>query len=379
MARQITLQLLADSSKFESGMKNAARAADAGAEKIEGAAKKADRMGSALDTAGGAADASESKFMGTADILDGLGGAFGLPTEGATNMMRSFSDLTGGFAAVQPMITGVLTKLGLMTAATTASTGATTAATTAQRGLNMTLLANPIGIVIAAIAALVAIFVVAYKNCETFRNIVDGAFDAVKNVVMGVFNWVKDHWPLLLAILTGPIGLAVLGISKHWDTIKDGFTAVKEWIAETIGKIVGFFSGLPGRLATAASGLWDFFYNGFKEAYNMIARFIRGLDFTIDVPDILPGPDKYTIGFPDLPLLRAKGGPVWPGGSFMVGERGPELFVPQTAGTIVPNGGGATINISVSSLDPAGAASAVMRAIEEYESRNGAQFARAAA
>jgi hypothetical protein len=37
---------------------------------------------------------------------------------------------------------------------------------------------------------------------------------------------------------------------------------------------------------------------------------------------------------------RAAGGPVWPGQAFLVGEQGPELFVPDTAGTIVPNGAG---------------------------------------
>lgn len=35
--------------------------------------------------------------------------------------------------------------------------------------------------------------------------------------------------------------------------------------------------------------------------------------------------------------MRQHGGPVWPGGSFIVGEAGPELFVPSGAGNIVPN------------------------------------------
>ncbi|MCC6936384.1 MAG: hypothetical protein IT333_07715, partial [Thermomicrobiales bacterium] len=37
---------------------------------------------------------------------------------------------------------------------------------------------------------------------------------------------------------------------------------------------------------------------------------------------------------------RAEGGPVTAGKGYIVGERGPEWFVPQTAGTIVPNGAG---------------------------------------
>lgn len=38
--------------------------------------------------------------------------------------------------------------------------------------------------------------------------------------------------------------------------------------------------------------------------------------------------------------MREKGGPVWPGAAFVVGEKGPELFVPSTNGTIIPNGSG---------------------------------------
>lgn len=47
---------------------------------------------------------------------------------------------------------------------------------------------------------------------------------------------------------------------------------------------------------------------------------------------------------------RAGGGPVWPGSAFLVGEKGPELFVPSGSGYIVPNGagGGIVVNQSIS-------------------------------
>src|SRR5688500_2303228 len=73
---------------------------------------------------------------------------------------------------------------------------------------------------------------------------------------------------------------------------------------------------------------------------------------------------------------RAAGGPVSAGSPYIVGERGPELFVPGTSGTIVPGVGGPVFNISVSALDPGSAATAVVRAIEEYESRHATKFAR---
>lgn len=59
-----------------------------------------------------------------------------------------------------------------------------------------------------------------------------------------------------------------------------------------------------------------------------------------------------------IPVSGAKaiGGPVQAGGAYMVGERGPEMFVPSRSGSIVPNkglGGGMTINVDArGSADP---------------------------
>lgn len=44
---------------------------------------------------------------------------------------------------------------------------------------------------------------------------------------------------------------------------------------------------------------------------------------------------------------RADGGPVLPGGAYLVGERGPELFRPSAAGSIEPVGGGAGVSVTV--------------------------------
>jgi hypothetical protein len=53
------------------------------------------------------------------------------------------------------------------------------------------------------------------------------------------------------------------------------------------------------------------------------------------------GPDFKALGF------KASGGPVESGQPYMVGERGPELFVPKGSGTIVPHGAGVTVNLTV--------------------------------
>ena len=67
---------------------------------------------------------------------------------------------------------------------------------------------------------------------------------------------------------------------------------------------------------------------------------------------------------------RANGGPVMGGGTYLVGERGPELFTPTSSGNITPNGavGGNTITVNVNGGDP----DAVVRAIQKYARQNGA-------
>ena len=58
------------------------------------------------------------------------------------------------------------------------------------------------------------------------------------------------------------------------------------------------------------------------------------------------------MGFPG----RATGGPVSPGAAYMVGERGPELFVPTASGRIEPlaSGGGRDVRVAISINAPGG-------------------------
>jgi hypothetical protein len=68
---------------------------------------------------------------------------------------------------------------------------------------------------------------------------------------------------------------------------------------------------------------------------------------------------------------RANGGPVMGGGTYLVGERGPELFTPLSSGSITPNnalgGGGANITVNVNGGDP----NAIVRVLQQYVRQSG--------
>jgi hypothetical protein len=120
----------------------------------------------------------------------------------------------------------VVTLVGAATKAWSAITvvwsAVTKVATAAQWLFNAAMDANPIGLVVIAIAALAVGLVLAYKKSETFRNIVNAAFHGVAKVVEFVVGFVKDHWRLMISLMLGPFGIAIALISKHWNTIKAG-------------------------------------------------------------------------------------------------------------------------------------------------------------
>ena len=67
--------------------------------------------------------------------------------------------------------------------------------------------------------------------------------------------------------------------------------------------------------------------------------------------------------------FKAAGGPVMAGGSYIVGEKGPELFTPSSSGNITPNNamGGNTITVNVNGGDP----NSVVRALQQYVRQSG--------
>lgn len=217
MANTVTLTFAGDSKQLERTFDNVGNAAKESAGKMDRASDDARKFGGAMDAAGGAADASESKFMGAADLLDGLGGAFGLPTEGATGMMRSFGDLSGGFATLQPLVGGLsgMLKTGL-------------------GGALSFIAAHP---VIFTIAILTAAFVLLWQHSETFRDIVKGAIGGVGDA----FFWLKDTISSLggtmVGILTWPYRTAFNAISGIWNnTVGQLSFEIPSWVPGIGGK-----------------------------------------------------------------------------------------------------------------------------------------------
>lgn len=297
-----------------------------------------------FDRATEAADETETKFegigytmSGTIDVFGGLGEVMrGNVTQGLIQMAMGGADLAQGFKkAVIPAIQAMTISNLKNTASTAASTAATVAhraaaiassvatkvMTGAQWLLNAALSANPIGIVIVAIAALTAGIIYAYKNSATFRNIVSGAFRAIGAVARWLWNSVMA--PVLRFMI-------------------NGFATLVEWVSnflDAIGNIPGF-----GWAKDAAAKM-----RGAAAAARGLASNIRNIpDANVTVRVGLSGPGAKLLQQSqarrnaDVYFGRYKGGPVEAGMPYIVGEnpdgslnRTSEMFVPDSAGTIL--------------------------------------------
>ena len=136
--------------------------------------------------------------------------------------------------------------------------------TGAQILLDAALDANPIGLVALAIGALIVVLIAVWQHAGTFRKIVIGAFKAV-------WDWIKQYWPLLVAIITGPIGIAAMLVIRNWDRIKAAtraaWTWIKNFVTGTLGGIVSSVTNAVGSIASRMA-------NGFGKIISTVKNFV---------------------------------------------------------------------------------------------------------
>lgn len=108
--------------------------------------------------------------------------------ENGSEILTVISGVGAGFATWK--VVGLITSV---VGAIKGFIGAAEGASVAQAALNLVMSANPIGIVVTAIAALVAALITAYKTNDEFREKVDAAWDAIKSKIQAVTDWIKQR------------------------------------------------------------------------------------------------------------------------------------------------------------------------------------------
>ena len=141
--------------------------------------------------------------------------------------------------------------------------------TATQAAFNVVMTANPIGLVIAAIALLVGGFILAYKNSETFRNVVDGALRNVAEAGRWMWEVLKSAFGSL-KIAFGAVG--DVG-TFMWEVLKSAFGSVKTGLGavgdagtfmwEVIKSAFGSVKTAFGAVGDAGTFMWEVLKSAF--------------------------------------------------------------------------------------------------------------------
>jgi hypothetical protein len=143
---------------------------------------------------------------------------------------------------------------------------------------------------------------------------------------------------------------------------------IRDVVAPVIGTILGKAFDTLGSAIGFVIGLFANLVNVVNNAFNAIKNIVNFIKNN-PVTQAIGGAIDNIFGGG-----RANGGPVSRGTSYVVGERGPELFVPNTSGKIIPNGGssggGSTINLTVNgAIDAEGTARTIIDVLNRSSSR----------
>jgi len=253
----------------------------------------------------------------------------------AVTGVTGFLDVVGRIAGVvyqwRDAVTAVLVVIGILNAQTIAFNvaaaitvgriiavnAATQAWTAIQWLLNAALTANPIGLVIAAVAALVAGIVIAYNHSETFRNAVDALFAKLKEFV----DWCGPAIEQWASKVATSFGQAVTDVTNFGTAVGNWGTKMKTSFTQAYQDVEGFgahvnrslsdtgndmtrfgdtVNALPPKVAAALSRfaqmLWDSLVVGWNRARDESVRLIG-----VIVADVQALPGKIMAALQALP------------------------------------------------------------------------------
>lgn len=272
-----------------------------------------------------------------------------------------FSKLPEPAKKIIIVITGIATAIGpllLILGTMLPAIGALTSALPVLGGA-FAALTGPIGIAVGAIAGIIAIGVLVWKNWDKIKEKASEIWNGIKDFFVNIWDTIKSifqkHWDKILAILFPAVGVPVL-IARNWDKVKEVtvriWTNITDWIKDKWNAMVEFFKSIPGKIGKVFSTVKDIIlspfravWNGIEKGINWLIRQINKISF--DVPNWVPfiGGKHFGFHISEISLPKFAEGGIIPEPTLLyglksmrpyaiAGERGIEVVSPKVGTTI---------------------------------------------
>lgn len=204
-------------------------------------------------------------------VLDDLLDAINFVVEHSTEFIAALGAMAAGVAAY----VAYTTALKVMTEGWKSLTIVTKAQTAAQWLLNAAMSANPIGLVVAAIAALVAAFVILWNKSEGFRNFWIGLWEKIMNAVQPVIDFIKgafdaiisffeNNWQSILLFIVNPFA----GAFKY---LYDNFEGFRNFVNSVVEAVTGFFESAGEKIKE----IWNIVFTALMNYFSPVIEFYK--------------------------------------------------------------------------------------------------------
>lgn len=276
-----------------------------------------------------------------AETVSGLGSGFEKALDSVAGLIKFVKDNSAVFTVIAVgvgVFTGAVvaynTAVWLASAASKAWTVATQIATGVQWLFNAALNANPLTLLVVAIAAVVAGIVWFFTQTETGKNIWNGFVEVLSSTISSIGQWFKGLWDGIVSIFSGVAGWFGGIFQGAWNAITGIFGRLGGFFGGVWNSITGMFGRLGSFVGDAIGGAVKGAVNG---ALGMVERMANGfigmINGAIGLINKIPGVNIGNIPSLHLPRL-ATGGIVTPqgGGSIIyAGDGGQnEWVVPES-------------------------------------------------
>lgn len=159
--------------------------------------------------------------------------------------------------------------------------------------LTKAMLANPVVLIVVAIAALIAGLVLAYKRFEGFRNLVDGVFAAIRGFVEAFVGFFVSIWDqifevasavwegiseiaeVVIGAITGALEIFWGFVETVWSAIQTAAEVAWEIIGTIIGVVVSAITTYIEVYKTIILAVWTAIRAAAEVAWNIIRRAIE--------------------------------------------------------------------------------------------------------